>query len=350
MKKIIVVIPNGGGGAEKVSSIYAKIFSRCNATVKVVLIDKVGKNGPIKDYIPENIPIIRVECNHGYSSFFRLYKILKLEKPDYVFCSLTILSAILVICSFLIPHIKVITRQCFTPGTESFVVEKIIAVLFPKAFVNIAQTEEMRLSMIDKYHLPSDKVITINNPIDEDDINNKISDFIPADIQKYSYISIGRIHPQKDFATLIKAFSEVKAQHDSAILTIVGAVADKSYYEYLNQLISNLELQDSVTFIDYTHNPYKHILSHKCFVLSSITEGLPNVLLEAMYLLKPVVATCCIPFISQIINDGINGYKVEQIGDCHNLAKKMIKAVELNNICNINHNERIISQIQQLIC
>ena len=349
MKKIIVVIPNGGGGAEKVSSIYAKIFSRCNAIVKVVLIDKVGKNGPIKDYIPENIPIIRVECNHGYSSFFRLYKILKFEKPNYVFCSLTILSSILVICSFLIPSIKVITRQCFTPGSESFWVEKMIAVLFPKAFINIAQTEEMRISMIDAYHLPANKVITINNPLDEDDINNKIANIIQKDIRKYSYISVGRIHPQKDFETLIKAFSKVKNQHDSAILTIVGAIADKSYYEYLKRLISDLGLQDAVTFIGYTHNPYEYIINHKCFVLSSITEGLPNVLIEAMYLSKPVVATCCIPFISQVINDGVNGYKVKKIGDYDTLADMMMKAVELDIISNINHNEKIINQIKQLI-
>ena len=64
-------------------------------------------------------------------------------------------------------------------------------------------------------------------------------------------------------------------------------------------------------------------------------EGLPNVVLEAMYLDKPVAATTCVPIIDNLIKDGINGYKVKP-DDANSLAQAMQKAAKLTNV----HNER----------
>lgn len=349
MKKIVVVVPNGGGGAEKISIIYAKIFKKHGYDVKIVLIDKKGGSGKIVQYLPSNIPVTKIQCRHGYGAIWSLYKVIKAEKPDYAFSSLTVLAVGLILCSMWMPTVRVITRQCFTPGKESFFVEHLISLFFRKAYINIAQTEEMRQLMICKYHLNPSKVITINNPLDEEDIYRKIANIKVSEEKHYRYVAIGRIHPSKDVLTILRALAIVKKYDEQASLLIIGAVADNDYMAMLQREVIDLNIEDCVTFMDYTDNPYKYLLCCECFVLASLTEGLPNVLNEAMFLSRPVVATCSIPYISQVICDGVNGYKIETLGDYQTLAEKMLLAVKLKNINNPNLNKSIESKIISLI-
>ena len=67
-----------------------------------------------------------------------------------------------------------------------------------------------------------------------------------------------------------------------------------------------------------------------CFVLPSRIEGLPNVLIEAMYIGKPVVASVCIPVIDRMVENGYNGYKV-QPEQPEQMATAMEKALLLKN-------------------
>lgn len=65
-----------------------------------------------------------------------------------------------------------------------------------------------------------------------------------------------------------------------------------------------------------------------CFVLPSRVEGLPNSLVDAMFLCRPVVATRCIPMIERMVEEGVNGYTVP-VGDIELMADAMIKAINL---------------------
>ena len=65
--------------------------------------------------------------------------------------------------------------------------------------------------------------------------------------------------------------------------------------------------------------------------MSSRNEGLPNVLIESLYLGTPVAATKCIPVISRIVEDGVNGFVAEP-ENAESLALAMLNAVCLGRV------------------
>ena len=97
--------------------------------------------------------------------------------------------------------------------------------------------------------------------------------------------------------------------------------------------IKNVCLDEYVHLVGYDSNPYRWMKYCDCFVLPSRFEGLPNALLEAMYLGRPVVAFRCLKIISNMICEGKNGYTCE-IENPKELAKMMLEAVKLKN-CNL---------------
>lgn len=81
---------------------------------------------------------------------------------------------------------------------------------------------------------------------------------------------------------------------------------------YSNQsLIDKNGLHENVILMGHKPNPYPYIKASDLFIMSSRTEGFPNVVLEALTLGIPVVASNCVDF-KGIIYEGINGYVVEK--------------------------------------
>lgn len=345
IKTYLFVIPTGGGGAEKVSINIAKILYRHGYNIKVLFIKSSTDN--VCKYLPYDIPSEIICASNKISRYLKIAVKTITTKPSIAFSSLTALSMILVICKLFRPKLKVITRQCFTPGTESAIVEKTIAMLFNKADYNIAQTDEMRMSMINSYGLNPKKVVTINNPLDIEDIQAKIKGYIKKDNETIQYIAIGRLHPQKDYPTLLKSFKKVTEIRHNVKLKIFG-IGEENYVLHIKELIREYNLDKYVEIHKYTSNPYLELLNSDCFVLTSITEGLPNVLIEAMYLNVPCVATISIPFITQHIKNGINGYACK-VGDIDSIAEAMIKAPLLkDNIQNDNYNSTVENLILKI--
>lgn len=323
---ILFFIPTGGGGAEKVSLTFAKILKRSGKTIHVVFIEDGNKN--VMKYISPDISYEIISVPSHIARYIAILKCIRKYKPLVVFSSLTALSSVLILSKFFYPKIKVVTRQCFTPKHGSKLINVIIRILFRYADINIAQTKEMRDQMIKVYGLLPTKVLVIHNPLDIQDIKSKIIGIERLRINKHRFIAIGRIDPAKDYPTLIKAFCIVKNKLPDASLKIFGHASDPNLLNEITKLIETKALKESVLVNSYTDNPYRELLESNCFVLSSITEGLPNVLLEAMYLNVPCAATRSIPFISHVIENGKNGYTAE-VGNVYDVAEAMIGAVSL---------------------
>ena len=82
--------------------------------------------------------------------------------------------------------------------------------------------------------------------------------------------------------------------------------------------------------------------------MPSRLEGLPNALIEAMYIGKPVVATKCIPVVSRIVKDGYNGILVES-EDYVAMSNAIIRAIELKNF-KMTYKPSTTAEINQIFC
>jgi CDP-glycerol glycerophosphotransferase len=107
-----------------------------------------------------------------------------------------------------------------------------------------------------------------------------------ADDDVTTFVTVGRLSPEKNQARLIRAFAGVHAVHPGTRLVIVGSgpLADD-----LQKLIDGLGLHDAVFLTGMQRNPHAIMARADCFVLSSDYEGQPMVILEALVLGLPIV-------------------------------------------------------------
>ena len=122
-------------------------------------------------------------------------------------------------------------------------------------------------------------------------------------------IGVGRLSPEKDFATLIRAFARVRAA-TRARLVVVG---DGEQEAVLKELIANLGLADDVWLAGHQANPCAMIAKCRVLVSSSRFEGSPLVVVEALGCGCPVVATRTVGA-AEILEDGRYG-RLVPVGD-----------------------------------
>ena len=168
-------------------------------------------------------------------------------------------------------------------------------VLYARADAIIPVSQEIREDIIARYHLDPQKVITIYNPYDIDSITQQKQQPLPLDQQTFldagpCIVSVGRNMHQKGFWHLLKAFSLAKQQHPDLRLAIVGR---NELPAQLDRLLDGLGLGDSVLLPGFQKNPFAYIAHSDIYVLSSLFEGIPNSLAEAMACRKCVIAANC---------------------------------------------------------
>ena len=123
-------------------------------------------------------------------------------------------------------------------------------------------------------------------------------------------LGVGRYHPNKDFPTLIRAFAKVRAGRPARLVILGDAAPGKKRDKYLadiQALVAELGIGDDIDFPGFTINPYRYMSRAALFVLSSLREGFPNVLVEAMACGCPVVATDCPHGPPEILDNGTYG-------------------------------------------
>ena len=171
--------------------------------------------------------------------------------------------------------------------------------------------------------IPRQTIKVIYNPVITPELQQKVIAslehpwFEPG--QPPVILGVGRLTKQKDFTTLIQAFARVFRNHRARLL-ILGEGPERSALE---ALVKRLGLEQVVNLPGFVANPYMYMSRASLFVLSSRWEGLPGVLIEALYCGALVVSTDCPSGAREILADGRYGQLVPVGGEA-----EMARAIE----------------------
>jgi glycosyltransferase involved in cell wall biosynthesis len=133
---------------------------------------------------------------------------------------------------------------------------------------------------------------------------------------------VGRIMPEKDLDTWLRAAALVAQKYPHARFVLVGDGRDGTTLRQLQDLAINLGIAERVVFLGYRENLLPVYATFDMFMLSSRREGLPNSILEAMAMGLPVVTTD-VAGAKELVVTGQTGFVFSQ-GDVHNLAQALI--------------------------
>jgi glycosyltransferase involved in cell wall biosynthesis len=180
--------------------------------------------------------------------------------------------------------------------------------------------------------IPRSRITTVYNPVVGPDLLAKAQHsldhpwFAPG--APPVILGVGRPVPQKDFATLIRAFVRVRVQRPVRLL-ILGE-PEESHAEYarkLRALPKELDVAEDVSFSGFVVNPFAYMARAAVFVLSSVHEGLPGALIQALACGCPVVSTDC-PFGPAEILDGGRFGAIVPIADDRAMAAAIVAALD----------------------
>lgn len=328
--KVLFFLFGGVGGAERMTISFAKMLPLESYDVKFVI---CGKQTSICDFIPAQYEVFYIKWqNIHVFPRLRLALILFKEQPDYVFSSTMQLNVILLqVASWF--GIDCIVRNDNMLSYASKRLKKRLKKYYPYAKYIVAQTEEMQNDIISLIGSDDHKIKCIHNPLDIDNIKAQIiNNRSPYHItDSVNYVWCANFMYSKGHDILIDAFKIVHKKNPKAHLYFVGKTNENDVnYKRVKVYAESSGVGDYIHFVGFQKNPYVWMKYASCFVLPSRIEGLPNVLLEAMCLKVPVVASLCIPIINRIVKNGYNGYIVP-VEDSISLAQAMIKAPKLDN-------------------
>ena len=189
----------------------------------------------------------------------------------------------------------------------------------------VSISDESKALIQNKHQLKN--VIRIYNPIDIDEITLKSKE--KSELEFDCIISMGQMETNiKQFDKLIEAYSKSILPKTGIHLVLLG---DGEQMQMLLNVAKTRNVVDKVRFLGYQDNPFKYLKKARFFVLSSLYEGLPNVILESLACETPVVAFDCSSGPREMILHKENGLLVAN-QDVEKLAEAMNLLVEDENL------------------
>ena len=173
----------------------------------------------------------------------------------------------------------------------------------------------------------------IYNPLNKDEIikdSKKRINFSFYKRQTINFINIGRLVDQKNQLLILKSFKLLRDKTNYKFkLLIIGSGENKK--KLLNFIKKN-NLSSSIKVIDFKKNPFPYLKKTNAFILSSIFEGLPNVILEALTLKKFVISSDCPTGPKEILDYGKGGL-IFKMNNEFDLYKKIIFFIKNKSKC-----------------
>ena len=329
--RISLFVPNlQGGGAERIMVMIANGLAEAGEQVDLVVVNAAGPN---RELVADGVNVVDLKSSRLLTAIPRYARYLYRRRPRSVMSALGHANIATVwLARLFSPHSRVIltVHNSMAASAHAGARGKFLLRLERRALMmadhTVTVSEGIRKQLVTSLGLDPATVSAILNPLEVAEISRKSAG--PAHHPWLDepgppvIVGVGRLVPVKDFETLIRAFALV-VDKQPARLVILGEGEESSRLE---DLVASLGLEECVSFPGFVSNVPAYLGKASVFVLSSRSEGLPGVLLEALACDTQVVSTDCETGPREILEDGKWG-KLVDVGDHEALAEAIVETL-----------------------
>lgn len=291
----LLITKLNGGGAERTAANLSSLFDEYGEEVYLITFDGSNITYPYKGKLIDlSLGINKNVFDAIKKNIKRIIKVKKIKKKynlDVCISFLDTPNLVNVLSGGKCKKIVSI-RNYLSLEKPSFIRKQLIRFSSIRADKTVCISKNVEYDMRNFFKIKEKKLCTIYNPVDikslltiEEDytFDKEFSDY-------FNIVTMGRLTYQKGQWNLIYAIKDIVVQYPKVRLYILG---DGELKNELEELVKKLELEEHVFFLGFISNAHKFLRQCDLFVLTSLFEGLGNVLLEAMALGLPVISTDC---------------------------------------------------------
>ncbi len=327
--RLAIFVPTlGGGGAERITINLVRELARRGLLIDLV-VGSVGGDDALE--VPDNVRLVDLRSSRVLASLPGLVRYLRRERPEALLAVMT--------------HANIVAlwaRRLARVQTRILISEH--DTLSNVSRYGLLRRTRLLPHLVRRFYADADVIVAVSTGVADDlaassgldrsRIEVVFNPVVTADFDVAAQsavdhpwltghgppvvIGIGRFVPKKNLALLLRAFADVRHEHDARLI-ILG---DGSERGALESLVRTLGLECVVSMPGFVENPYSYLARASLFVLSSDYEGLPTALIEAMSCGVPVISTDCPAGPDEILDGGRHG-RLVPVGDIRAMAAAM---------------------------
>jgi glycosyltransferase involved in cell wall biosynthesis len=321
-KRLAIFLPGlYDGGAERVMLNLTQGLVDYGFEVDLVLSQA---EGPFVSEVSKSIRMIELNKTHLSAqrtlfSLPSLVRYLRRERPVAMLSCLNYANIVATWAKLLarVPvRLAVNEQNTFSSEREQFsgysrwLLQGLMRLVYPQADAIIGVSEGVADDLVKVLRIPPQRVKVIYNPVITPELQDKKDGVLEhpwfEKNQPPVVLGVGRLTKQKGFDMLIQAFAQVRRKR-VVRLVILGEGEERSK---LLDLARQLGVDQDVDLPGFVSNPYPYMANASVFVLSSRWEGLPTVLVEALFCGVQLISTDCPSGPSEILKNGQYGQLV----------------------------------------
>ena len=286
-KKIFFFIPIlNKGGAERVLQNIASGFSKFDYSITIIFFSSYY----VRIEEENSINYKQIHSSKTFFAFFKILRLLKKNKPDFVISSLTHINILLIILKkFFNLNFNLFIRESNLPHLQikNSSIGKIIKFsykyLYKFSDMILCSSPLMIRQFNEDFFINKNKLKLLYNPVNAKKIITLSKVKFDFKTSAMKLVSVGRLEYQKGFDILIDVLSKTNLNF---ILYIIGS---GSLTDKLLAKINEKKLDNKIVLLGASTNPYKYIKNADYTIQLSRWEGVPNIILESLLLGKKTI-------------------------------------------------------------
>lgn len=316
-KKVFFLLSHlGAGGSERVFWLLSQYFDKSAFEVSLVLLDSRNCffSTDLKDVKLIHLNTIRVS-----TSFLKMYKLIKEERPYAVFTTGGHITSLLSLLSVFVNIPILVGRESCSPevlpklgGIKEKFLDFFVPLTYKRINIAVCQSIDIKYSLSNHYKIDRNKLVVIHNPV-------LVNGFRAKEnlTNEKKIIIVARLAIEKGIVPFLDIMAKLPSNYSLSIAGI-GPLEEE-----IRLKIADLGLDNRVKLLGLVKNVTELITQYDMMALPSLAEGFPNVVLESLSVGVPVVAFR-VSGIKELLRNDFNGYIIEP-GDFEAFEKAVLK-------------------------